>query len=112
TLVDSVSARLPDDARHLLFGSDRARAGGSPVPGLAAMTQWTFLLVGYVLSVLVECPVLLVGLSPRHSLTVKLFASFWLTACTYPIVILSMPVIFPDHHVLASEIFAAVDRKS
>ena len=73
------------------------------------MTRWTFLLVGYVLTVAIECPVLLFGLSPRHSLRVKLFASFWLTACTYPIVILVMPVIIPDpYYILVSEIFAAV----
>lgn len=69
------------------------------------MTRWMFLPIGYVLSVLVECPVLLFGLSPRHSLAVKLFASFWLTACTYPIVILVMPVVVPDrYYLLVAEI--------
>ena len=73
------------------------------------MTRFTFLIVGYVLSVLVECPVLLFGLSPKHSLAVKLFASFWLTACTYPIVILVMPVLIPGpYYILVSEVFAAV----
>jgi hypothetical protein len=72
------------------------------------MNPWAFLPIGYLLSVAVECPVLLIGLSPRHPLRVRLFASFWLTACTYPIVILSMPVIFPGHYVLPSEIFAAL----
>lgn len=73
------------------------------------MTPWTFLLVGYVLSVMVECPVLLFGLSPRHSLAVKLFASFWLTACTYPIVVLVMPIVIPrPYYLLVAEIFAAV----
>jgi hypothetical protein len=73
------------------------------------MTRWAFLPVGYLMSVMVECPVLLIGLSPRHSLKVKLFASFWLTACTYPIVILVMPVVVPDrYYLLVAEIFAAV----
>jgi hypothetical protein len=53
-------------------------------------TVWSFLLVGYLFSVLIETPVLLIGLSPRHSLRRRLFAGFWLTACTYPIVILVM----------------------
>jgi hypothetical protein len=76
---------------------------------MAAMTPWTFLLVGYALSVTVECPVLLIGLSPRHSMAVKLFAGFWLTACTYPIVILAMPVLLPGSiYVLVAELFAAV----
>ena len=72
------------------------------------MSPWAFLPVGYLLSVAVECPVLLIGLSPRHSLRVRLFASFWLTACTYPIVVLVMPVVFPGHYVLPSEVFAAL----
>jgi len=72
------------------------------------MNPWVFLPIGYVLSVAVEIPVLLIGLSPRHSFGVRLFAGFWLTACTYPIVILVMPVLFPYHYVLPSEIFAAV----
>ena len=72
------------------------------------MNPWEFLPIGYLLSVAVECPVLLIGLSPRHSLRVRLFASFWLTAVTYPIVILSIPVIAPDHYVLVAEIFAAL----
>jgi hypothetical protein len=41
--------------------------------------------------VALELPVLLVGLSPRHSLPRRIFAGFWLTACTYPIVVLVLP---------------------
>jgi hypothetical protein len=53
--------------------------------------RWLFLVVGYPLSVALETPVLLVGLSRRHSLRVRLFAGLWLTACTYPIVTLVLP---------------------
>src|SRR6185312_13935306 len=96
-------------SKRVLLGGHRTRHRGSPVPDLAAMTQWTFLVVGYLLTVLVECPVLFFGLSPRHSRAVKLFASFWLTACTYPIVILVMPVIIPGpYYVVVAEIFAPV----
>jgi hypothetical protein len=49
---------------------------------------WAFLPWGYLLSVTLETPVLLVGLSPRHPLARRFFCGFWLTACTYPIVIL------------------------
>ena len=71
------------------------------------MNPWQFLPVGYVLSVLVETPVLLVGLSRRHSFGAKLFAGLWLTACTYPIVILAMPVILPPpYFIVVAEIFA------
>jgi hypothetical protein len=52
---------------------------------------WKLLPLGYALSILLETPVLLVGLSPRHSLWGRLFAGVWLTACTYPIVILVLP---------------------
>jgi hypothetical protein len=52
---------------------------------------WPLLPVGYLLSIALEAPVLLVGLSRRHSLPRRLLAGFWLTACTYPIVILVLP---------------------
>jgi hypothetical protein len=52
---------------------------------------WAFLPLGYALSVVLETPVLLVGLAPRHSLGRRLLAGVWLTACTYPIVVLVLP---------------------
>jgi hypothetical protein len=55
---------------------------------------WAFLPFGYLLSVLIETPVLLAGLSQRHSWKRRLFAGFWLTACTYPVVALVLPVCF------------------
>jgi hypothetical protein len=55
---------------------------------------WYYLAVGYALSVLIEAPILLVGLSARHPLGRRLFAGLWLTACTYPIVILVLPQFF------------------
>ena len=53
---------------------------------------WRFLPLGYLLSILIETPILLIGLSKRHSVRRKLFAGVWLTACTYPIVVLVMPL--------------------
>lgn len=47
----------------------------------------------YLITVAVELPVLLVGLSRRHPLRHRLFAGFWLTACTYPIVWLVLPAV-------------------
>jgi hypothetical protein len=55
------------------------------------MDPWSFLLVGYAVTVAVETPILLVGLTPRHSLRRCLAAGLWLTACTYPVVILVLP---------------------
>ena len=71
---------------------------------MATLTNWQFLVAGYLLTVAIEVPVLVVGLGRRHRLAVRLFAGLWLTACTYPIVILAMPAL-PD---LWVEPFAAV----
>jgi hypothetical protein len=55
---------------------------------------WAFLIPGYLFTISIETPILLVGLSPRHSLARRLFCGFWLTACTYPIVVLVLPMVF------------------
>lgn len=54
---------------------------------------WFFLPIGYALTILLETPVLLVGLSPAHSWQRRIFAGCWLTAVTYPIVILVLPIL-------------------
>jgi hypothetical protein len=74
---------------------------------------WTFLPLGYALTVLIETPVLLVGLSRRHSLGRRLFAGLWLTACTYPMVVLVLPLVIDaraNHalYLLTAETFAPV----
>jgi hypothetical protein len=72
---------------------------------------WRFLPLGYLLSIALETPVLLVGLSAHHGLGRRLFAGVWLTACTYPIVILVLPLCFdlPEQraaYLLTAETFA------
>lgn len=57
---------------------------------------WYFLPFGYLLTVLIETPILLVGLAGRLSFKQKLLCGLWLTACTYPIVVLVLPTIFFD----------------
>ena len=73
---------------------------------------WRFLPLGYLLTILIETPILFVGLSRRHPARIKLFAGVWLTACTYPMVTLVLPLIFsPDSRVLylvVAETFAPV----
>jgi hypothetical protein len=74
---------------------------------------WSFLPGGYLFSIAIETVVLLVGLSPRHSLGRRLFAGIWLTACTYPIVVLVLPFcINPNQsrglYLLVAETFAPV----
>lgn len=73
---------------------------------------WHFLPLGYLLSILIETPVLLVGLSQRHPKRRRLLAGVWLTACTYPIVTLVLPLIFVNRsrnvYLIVAETFAPV----
>ena len=54
---------------------------------------WAFLPLGYLITVTLETPVLLWLLSARHRLRDRFLAGLWLTACTYPIVIVVLPLL-------------------
>lgn len=73
---------------------------------------WLFLPVGYLLTILIETPILLLGLPRTLSFRQKMLCGIWLTACTYPIVVLVLPAIFfgmPRWQYLAvAETFAPV----
>ena len=73
---------------------------------------WRFLPLGYLLSILLETPVLLVGLSQRHPPGRRLLAGVWLTGCTYPVVTLVLPLIFVNRsrtlYLIVAETFAPV----
>ena len=71
---------------------------------------WRFLPIGYLLTILIETPILLIGLSKRHSIKRRLFAGVWLTACTYPIVVLVLPPLFASRatYLIIAETFAPV----
>jgi hypothetical protein len=73
---------------------------------------WFFLPFGYLLTILIETPVLLVGLSSKLTFIQKLLCGVWLTACTYPIVVLVLPTLmqgFPRWQYLSiAEVFAPV----
>jgi len=73
---------------------------------------WRFLLIGYPFTILIETPILLIGLASRHPLKRRLFAGVWLTACTYPIVVLVMPLVFAHSsrtiYLTVAETFAPV----
>ena len=73
---------------------------------------WRFLLPGYLLTILIETPILCVGLSRRHPLSRKLLAGVWLTACTYPIVTLVLPLLLDSNsrkfYLVIAETFAPV----
>ena len=73
---------------------------------------WRFFPLGYLLSILIEIPVLLFGLSKRHPIKRRLFAGVWLTACTYPIVVLVLPLVLANasrgSYLVVAETFAPV----
>ena len=73
---------------------------------------WRFLPLGYLFTILIETPILLVGLSKRHSIKRRLVAGVWLTACTYPIVVLVLPPLFASTtraaYLIVAETFAPV----
>src|SRR5262245_37749704 len=58
---------------------------------------WSFLPYGYLLTILIETPILVALLSARHALGRRLLAGVWLTACTYPVVVLVLPPLLDAH---------------
>jgi hypothetical protein len=83
-----------------------------PITAQLFDAPWLFLVVGYLITVSIEAPVLLLGLSRRHPWPRRLFAGFWLTACTYPIVVIVLPPLFDADnrfsYLLVAEVFAPV----
>ena len=73
---------------------------------------WSFLPIGYLLTIAIETPILLFALSPHHSKRRRVLAGLWLTACTYPIVVLVLPLLFVNSsratYLSVAEVFAPV----
>jgi hypothetical protein len=73
---------------------------------------WRFFPLGYLFTILIETPILLIGLSKRHPIRRRLFAGIWLTACTYPIVVLVLPLVLAPvsrtMYLVVAETFAPV----
>ena len=73
---------------------------------------WRFLPLGYLFTIAIETPILLLGLSKRVTIRQRLWLGVWLTACTYPIVILVLPAIFYGSsralYLFIAEVFAPV----
>lgn len=71
---------------------------------------WRFLPIGYLFTIAIEMPILFFGLAPHHSKLRRVVAGIWLTACTYPIVTLVLPLLLVDHSraffLLIAETFA------
>ena len=73
---------------------------------------WRFLPFGYLLTIAIETPILFIGLSPHHSKLRRILAGIWLTACTYPVVTLVLPLLLANESraffLLVAEVFAPV----
>lgn len=79
---------------------------------MSPLELWRFLPLGYLFTVAIETPILFFALSPRHSKRRRIFAGLWLTACTYPIVTLVLPLLMENYSratfLLVAETFAPV----
>ena len=77
---------------------------------MSPIELWQFFPIGYLVTIAIETPILFFGLSPHHSRRRRILAGLWLTACTYPIVILVLPLLLLDHSralfLLIAETFA------
>lgn len=73
---------------------------------------WRFMPLGYLVTILIETPILLLGLSSRVTVRQKLWCGVWLTACTYPIVVLVLPALLYGYsrilYLAVAETFAPV----
>jgi len=73
---------------------------------------WHFFPIGYLFTIAIETPILFFGLSAHHSKRRRIAAGVWLSACTYPIVTLVLPLLLVDHsrafYLLIAEVFAPV----
>lgn len=69
---------------------------------------WHFFPIGYLLTIAIEMPILFFGLSPHHPKLRRIVAGFWLTCCTYPIVVLVLPLLLSERwlFLLVAETFA------
>ena len=73
--------------------------------------NYLFAFVLYLITVAIETPILYAGLGTQHSRGRRIFAGFWLNACTHPMVTLFFPHWFDPTtdrplYLLVSETFA------
>jgi hypothetical protein len=79
-----------------------------PEPGPTMNYLWLFLPIGYLVTILIETPILVAGLSPKLTLKQKLLCGIWLTACTYPIVVLVLPTLMLEYLETSRGLYLAV----
>ncbi len=69
---------------------------------------WLVLILGYLLTVLIEIPILIVGLPRKYPITETIVNGLLLTAITYPVVIMVLPAIFTGMGIENRLLFLAV----
>ena len=69
---------------------------------------WLFLPIGYLITVAIEGPILCFALSHRHPIRDRIIAGLWLTGVTYPIVVVTMPLLLEPRwlYLTVAETFA------
>ena len=76
--------------------------------------MWGFIGWGYLLTITLETPVLLAALARRHPVSRRLIAGLWLTACSYPIVVIVLPILMAGQsrmtYLTVAEIFAPLSE--
>lgn len=91
----------------LFDGVDLVQTQNLPIGEL-----WYFLPFGYLLTILIETPILFFGLPRILNARQKLLCGVWLTACTYPIVVLVLPTLFYGfprwQYLVVAETFAPI----
>lgn len=86
-------------------------SGGPALSPTRPSDLWIFLPIGYLVTIAIETPILIAGLSRHLTLRQRFFAGVWLTACTYPIVVLVLPLVFDSSrtvYLIVAETFAPV----
>jgi len=77
---------------------------------MSPLELWRFLPLGYLFTIAIETPILFFALSRHHSKGRRIAAGVWLTACTYPIVTLVLPLLLQNYsreiYLLVAETFA------
>ena len=71
-------------------------------------TLWLLLIFGYCLTVLIEIPILIVGLPRKYTISETIINGLLLTAITYPVVVMVLPAIFTGMGIENRVLFLAV----
>jgi hypothetical protein len=71
-------------------------------------TLWLLLIFGYIVTVLVEIPILIVGFQRKYTIAETIVNGLLLTAITYPVVIMVLPAMFTEMRIESRALYLAV----